>query len=323
MIGSFLIQGLTVNFHCERALFPAFSAYFNSLCPGNICSGEALDLKLKTCKSPYSLPPDAVKEITGPWITYFSRRNEIYFISRDGSLISLDTVLREAKGFLTHDILKDPSNSFILVSEPLAEILKLRGLYCLHAAALCNGDISILVSGPSGCGKTTTSLSLVANGFKYVSDDTVLIEKLNDGVTVYPLYKSFNIDQDTARRFPQIFKDGYNPFPEKGKLTIEISEIIPGSHIQSAKPDVIVFPKIISGANSKIRPVGELEVYQRLLSQIILAIDKNVAKRQLNALGRLVKQTRGFELLSGKDLYENPGSIINFVDKLKNADGTC
>ena len=164
---------------------------------------------------------------------------------------------------------------------------------------------------------------MVANGFKYVSDDTLLIEKLEDGVAVYPLYKSFNIDQDIARRFPQLFKNGNKSFAKEGKMPIDISKIIPDSHIQSAKPDVIVFPRIISGTKSKIRPIGHLEVFKRLLSQIILAIDKNVAKKQLNTLEWLVKQTRGFELLTGKDLYENPGSIINFIDKLKNADETC
>jgi hypothetical protein len=318
MIGSFLVQGLTVNLQCERSLFRGLEAYFSSLCRGNIRSNtEAIDLKLNICNSPYPLHPDAVKEITGPSVTYYSRGNKLYFISRDGSLISLDPVSRAAKGFLTHDILKNPLNFFLFVSEPLAEMLKLRGLYCLHAAALRNHDVSILLSGASGCGKTTTSLSLVASGFKYVSDDTLLIEKLNKGVTVYPLYKSFNISRDTAMRFPQLIKNGHKPFPKEGKISIDISKIIPDSHIQSAKPDVIIFPKIISGNKSKLRPIGHMEVYKRLLNQIILAIDKNVAKEQLNALEWLVKQTRGFELLSGRDLHENPDSILNFIGKLK------
>lgn len=324
MMGSFIIQGLTVNLHFEQALFPGLETYFSSLCRGNMHSGkDALDLELKICDTPSPLPPDAVKEIKGPWITYYSRENTLYFMSKDGSLICLDPNRREAKGFLTHDILKNPLDCFLFVSEPLAEMHKYRGLYCLHAAALHDSDISILLSGASGCGKTTTSLSLVANGFKYISDDTLLIEKLNGGVTVYPLYKSFNINKDTAKRFPQLFKNRNKLFSEKGKVPIDISKIIPDSHIQSTKPDVIVFPKIVSATKSKIRPIARLEVYKRLLSQIILSIDKNVAKEQLSAIERLVKQTKGFELLSGKDLYENPGSIVDIIDKLKNANETC
>jgi len=324
MIGSFLIQGLTVNIHCEQALFSGLEPYFSSLCRGNMRSvTNTLDLGLNICDTPSPIPLDAIKEIEGPWITYYSRGNTLYFISKDASLISLDPVHRKAKGFLTHDILKKPLDCFLFVGEPLAEMHKYRGLYCLHAAALYGSDIGILVSGESGCGKTTTSLSLVTNGFKYISDDTLLIEKLNGGVTVYPLYKSFNINQDTVKRFPHLFKNGNKLFSEKGKVPIDISKLIPDSHIQSAKPDVIIFPKIISSAKSNIQPIGQLEVYQRLLSQIILSIDNNIAEKQLNALELLVKQTKGFELLSGKDLYENPDSILDLIGKLRNANETC
>lgn len=324
MIGSFLIQGLTVNLHCERGLFSILSEYFSSLCQGNICpETEPVDLELNICNTPYPLPSGAVKAIKGPSITYYSRGDKLYFISSDASLISLDPVLREAKGFLTRDILKRPLDFYSFVSEPLAEMQKYRGLYFLHAAALCGGDISMLVSGESGCGKTTTTLSLVANDFKYISDDTLYIEKINGGVTAYPLFKSLNIDQDMDRRFPQIFKDNKKPFAKEGKIPIDISEIIPGSHIQSAKPDVIVFPQIVSAIKSKIRPIGYLEVYKRLLNQTILAIDKDVAKKQLHVLELLVKQTKGFELLSGKDLYENPDSILNFIDNIRNANEIC
>lgn len=324
MMGSFLVQGLTVNLHCREELFDCFEPYFSSLCRGNQRSGtHTLDLELRICDTPSPLPSDAVKEIQGPQITYYSRGNIIYFATRDGSLISLDPDRREAKGFLTHDMMNNPLDCFLFASEPLAEMQKYRGMYCLHAAALHGNDISIVLSGLSGSGKTTTSLSLVANGFKYISDDTLLIEKSGGGVTVYPLYKSFNISRDIARRFPNLFKNGNKLFSEKGKVPIDISKIVPGSHIQSVKPDVIVFPKIVSAIESKIQPIGHLEVYRRLLSQTILAIDKSVAGMQLHTLELLVKQTKGYELLSGKDLYEDPNSIVDLIDELKVANETA
>jgi len=324
MRGSFLIQGLTVNLHCEKGLFSVLSDHFISLCQGNICpETKAVDLQLKMCNTPFPLPHDAVKEIKGPLITYYSKSDVLYFISTNGSLISLDPVHRVAKGFLTYDLLNKPLDLFSFVVEPIVEMLKYRGLYFIHAAALSGSGMTFLVSGASGCGKTTTSLSLVANGFKYVSDDTIFIRRSNEGVQVYPLFKSFNLDKDLAGRFPQIIEDQKKPVSSDIKIPIDISEIVPDSHISSAKPDVIIFPKITSINRSEIRPIGNMEVYKRLLSQIILAIDKNIAKKQLHVLELLVKQTKGFELLSGKDLYENPCSILNIIGNLNDLNENC
>jgi hypothetical protein len=318
MIGSFLIQGLTVNLHCEGFLFCVLSDYFKSLTQGNICSNiETVNLDLKLCKVSPPLPSDAVKEIKGPSITYYIGKEKFYFHSKNGSLISLDPVRREAKGLLTYEMLRKPSEFFMFITEPLAEMLKYAGLYFLHSAALVGNGISVLLSGTSGCGKTTSTLSLVVNGFQYVSDDTLLIKKVDKDVNVYPLYKSLNIDQDIAGRFPKIFKYKKNHFPKELKIPIDISGKMPGSHIQSARPDAIIFPKIISDSKSELRPIGRLEVYKRLLGQTILAIDRKIAKEQLNVLELLVKQTDGFELLSGKDLYKNPGSLIYFIEQIK------
>jgi len=317
MTGTFFIQGLPVNLYCERGLFSTLSTYFNSLCQEDLCPGtEAIDLALEKSHTPFPLPDDAVREIKGPTVTYYSRGDTLYFRSRSGSLISLDPVHREAKGFITDDILNTPLEFFSFVSEPLVEMLKYSGLYSLHGAALRGRDMSVLVTGESGSGKTSTSLSLVENGFKYVSDDTLFIQKTNESVNVYPLYKSFNINQDIARRFPQLFNHKKTPVPKGIKIPIDISKIIPDSHLSCLKPEVIIFPRIISSTQSSIRPIGSMEAYRRLLSQIILALDKNVAKKQLHVLELLVKQTRGFEMLSAKDLYENPGSILNMIDQL-------
>jgi hypothetical protein len=49
----------------------------------------------------------------------------------------------------------------------------------------------------------------------------------------------------------------------------------------------------------------------------MLAVDKSVARNQLSTLGRLVKQVSGFELQSGKDLYEDPSRIISIIEQLK------
>jgi hypothetical protein len=65
-----------------------------------------------------------------------------------------------------------------------------------------------------------------------------------------------------------------------------------------------------------------MEVYRRLLKQTILAVDKEVLRNHLKALEKLVKQTLGFELLSGRDIYEDPKKLTNLICHLSGLNGS-
>ncbi len=170
-----------------------------------------------------------------------------------------------------------------------------------------------MFSGDGGCGKTTTALSLVYEGFKYVSDDALFLEELNGEIIVHPFYKKFNIDQDLAERFPDVARGKNLPIPEGSKVSVDISQIFPGSSIPYLRPDVIIFPKITSNGKSQLYPLNQMEAYKRLLKQTVLAVDQEVSRNQLKALEKLVKQTLGFELLSGRDIYKDPKRVISLI----------
>ena len=67
------------------------------------------------------------------------------------------------------------------------ELLRHRGLYMVHAAALENQGRGILIPGKSGCGKTISFISLLRLGYRYLSDDHPLIRDVGAYVEVFPL----------------------------------------------------------------------------------------------------------------------------------------
>jgi hypothetical protein len=254
--------------------------------------------------------------IRTPFVTSYSDDKEIYFTSEGGSIICLNSSTRNAKGFIKKGILNDPIRLSSLIGFSIAEVLKYHNLYFLHSAALYGNGMGYLISGDGGCGKTTTSLSLVRGGFQYVSDDSLFIKELNGEVVVCPLYTSFHIDQDLAKRFPEVARGKDLPIPDGVKLSVDISQTFPGSFISHMRPDVIIFPRINSNGESQLYPISRMEVYRRLLKQTVLAIDKAVSRNQIRALEKLVKQTVGFELLSGRDIYEDPKKLIRLIDRI-------
>ena len=62
-----------------------------------------------------------------------------------------------------------------LLTLPLVELLKWRGLYSLHAAGVAAGGRALLLAGASGSGKSTLALALARGGLEFMSDDMVFL----------------------------------------------------------------------------------------------------------------------------------------------------
>ncbi|GIW46956.1 MAG: hypothetical protein KatS3mg078_0833 [Deltaproteobacteria bacterium] len=311
---SYVVQGFIIDVFCKNNLNSIISTYFNRLYSGKKRSdAKSLEFEFYITEKPYPIPSGLVRVVKSPLLTYYRKGKEIYFISEDGSTVCLNPTARSAKGFIRRETLNNSLVLYSLIGACLLENLKYLGLYFLHSAALYGNGIGYLVSGDGGCGKTTISISLVREGFKYVSDDSLLLEEIGEEVVVHPLYTNFHIDQNLAECFPEIAGDKCLSIPEGSKVSVDISKIFPDSFIPHLRPDIIITPKITYNEKSQLYPISQLEVYKRLLKQIPLAVDKEVSKNQLNALEKLVKQTTCFELLSGKDIHKDPKRLVSLI----------
>ncbi|RJQ18903.1 MAG: hypothetical protein C4560_06715 [Nitrospiraceae bacterium] len=291
------------------------SYYFHSFFPGEKNKeAQPLRIELHSMYAPPAIPAASVQIIKGPSVTYYRNGKKAYFVSDDGSHVCLDPGTFRAAGHINRESPPDAAES--LIGPCIIEALKYQGLYLLHAAALKGDGISCLVSGDGGCGKTTATLSFIREGLRYVSDDSIFLKETGDGISVSPLYKNVHLDQCLADRFPDIAGGDCLNVPQGTKMPVDLSETLPFAFIPSLKPDAIIFPKIISGEESALRPLGRTETYTRLLKQTVLAVDNDISKRQLRSLEKLVKQTCGFELSSGRDIFEDTGKLIKLMGEI-------
>ncbi len=320
---SYLVQGMSVNILCDNIVHSLISSFFNDLYRGGKrFSVRALEFKLTVVEKPPSPPASSTRVIQSPYVTSYSYSKEIYFTSGDGSVVCFNPITKDANGFLTRGVLNDPLVLHSLVGAALAEAFKYYGIYFLHSAALYGNGMGYLITGDGGCGKTTASLSLVREGFKYVSDDSLFLEELDGEIIVHPFYTDFHVDQNLIERFPEVARVANLPIPWGAIVSANVSEIFPDSFTPHAKPNIIIFPKIISEQKSRLYPLSRLETFGRLLKQIMLAADKEISKNQLKMLKKLVGQVAGFELLSGRDIYKDPRMIIRLVSQVTVQDGS-
>jgi hypothetical protein len=308
------IQGVSIRLRCDHRLHLRISYYFNFYYKGETRRlVKPVLYELSRVKNPPTIPADAVRAFKAPDVSCYISGKSIYYTSEDGSVMHLDPVSRKVKGYLREKVLDNTRILYSLVGAPFSEILKYNSLYSLHSSALYRNGVGYLFSGDSGSGKTTTALGLVAHGFKYASDDVVLLEEVKGEIIAHSLTSTFNVDRMLGERFPGIVKEENLPVKEGAKVTVSIERIVPDSFIPHLRPDVMVFLKINSGGKSRINPLSQFEVFNRLLKQTLLAADKEVSQNQIQTIGKLVRQVRGFELLRGKDIYEDPACLVSLM----------
>jgi hypothetical protein len=311
---TYFIQGNEVHLSGDTYLTSLVSEYLSVLYEGEITKNERpLSFEVAPAEVPPSLPTDATKIIQGPHATTCCSRDEILFLSKDrSSVITFDPKKGIAKGFFSEHLSGDRAKLFSLVGTTIVEMLKWQGRYFLHGACVSDNGTAYLFSGKSRSGKTTAAISLVWQGFHYVADDSLFFTERDRRIVVTPYYTHFHVDKNLAMRSPETscceeLKDSRQ---DMRRVRVDMTQIYPDSFVPSLSPHYIIFPQIMPTGRSSFSSLSRLEVYRRLLKQTVLAADTAIAKRQLAALEKLTKQARGFELISGKDIYRDPTILV-------------
>jgi hypothetical protein len=197
-----------------------------------------------------------------------------------------------------------------LVSLALLELASHRGLFGLHAAAVARDGVGYLLPGASGSGKTSLCLTLVREGFHYLSDDFILMAAGADGLRCVPLFRTSNLDVAWAERFPELSFIHDLPPLVHGKRMLDLEQCYPGSHAAAVRPTYLLFPTIVAQAESAVRRITRRDAFCRLLPESRVSADVPTSKTHVRTLERLVRQCEAFELHHGRDFLRAPGETL-------------
>jgi hypothetical protein len=203
----------------------------------------------------------------------------------------------------------------------LLRLLRRVGVFGLHAALVESpSQGSILLTGASGSGKSTLTLGLVRDGWRYVSDDSVLLRLEDGAVEALALRKPLSILQSEATRLPEFLAAAALPRKgSEGKYRLELRERFPDSFVPAAQPTVLLLCRIIAAAHSRLDPVEPITAFKELVQQSGLnLVDAHTARPQFSLLRQLLHQCRVYALGAGHDLYETPSALTDLL-----ADAAC
>jgi hypothetical protein len=197
-----------------------------------------------------------------------------------------------------------------LVSLALLELASHRGFFGLHAAAVARDGAGYLLPGASGSGKTSLCLTLVREGFHYLTDDFILMTAGARDLRCVPFFRTSNLDAAWAERFPELSFIHDLPPLVHGKRMVDLERCYPGSHVAAVRPTCLLFPTIVADADSTVRPITRRDALVRLLPESRLSADVRTATAHVRTLERLVRQCAAFELRHGRDFLRAPAEAL-------------
>jgi hypothetical protein len=189
--------------------------------------------------------------------------------------------------------------------------LRRAGLYVLHAAGVVEPrtGTGIVIVGNSNSGKSSMTIRLAGAGWRYLSDDMLVLAEQDGAVTASALRRIFSV---SARSVAGSGLNGLeaalgapvNSDPSKRKL--EPREAFPDAFVESCRPGVLLFPTLTGETGSRVVQLSTGQSMTQLIRQCPWAsYDAGSAREHLRVLGLLAKQSVSYKLSAGLDLLED------------------
>lgn len=186
-----------------------------------------------------------------------------------------------------------------LLSVPMMELLKRRGLFGVHAAGADLDGKALVLAGTSGSGKSTLSVALARAGFGFLGDDTLFLR----GGRVLAFPDEIDLTAESVSFFPGIVLAPPPAGWRKRQLPAEPARIV-----WESAPAVLAFPRVAGRPRSELRPIDAGEALLELAPNVLLT-EPASSQAHLDALAGLARASRCYRLETGTDLDEAVGLL--------------
>lgn len=145
-----------------------------------------------------------------------------------------------------------------------------------HAGAVALDDRVAVLPGSAGSGKTSLTAALLSQGFRYLSDDLLLMgtDLKIEGVPFALCIKDTGVTP-LAPYYPDLPSLTLHHRPD-GKNVRYLSAPLTSSTARPAAPRLpaswVIFPKYRAGGTTKLKPLGKGEALRRLMESSTLAL---------------------------------------------------
>jgi hypothetical protein len=192
-----------------------------------------------------------------------------------------------------------------------------RGVQVIHGGLVSHDGQGIFFGGWSGSGKSTSALACLCDGFDYLGEDCVGLQKLPNGTFMgYSIYNSAFLETSHLARFPVLASHARKAnFLSEDKSLVLLSQAFPDRLQRSFPIHALVFPRIMDLQESRIQPAAKAKALLTLGPSTLLGIP-GLGSSRLDVLAQLIERLPCYWLDLGRDLGSIPRCMKQLVAQL-------
>jgi hypothetical protein len=204
--------------------------------------------------------------------------------------------------------------SHAMLTLPLLETLKRKGLHGLHAAGLSRAGRGLILAGSSGSGKSTLAIALGRADFDVLGDDMLFLRAAETGLEVRGFADEIDVAESTAHFFPELRRlPSQARQPGSPKWSFRAEDALGATISYSCVPAALVLPSIGQSETSRLEPIGPQEALLAILPNVLLT-QPAACQAHLAALARLTQETPCYRLLTGRDFDGLPALLGRLLE---------
>lgn len=274
------------------------------------------DLLLSLRRTATVPPAPSGADVTGSFGTDFHiYHGDSAFIAR-GPGVYVAVRPTDHKAEVVYSAAAGEVDAFYGLAFALVTLLRAKGFFGLHAAALVREQRGLLLVASSDSGKSTAALTLVQQGWQYVTDDALLLRERVGEVVGLSFRRDFCVDPDAVLHFPELGDHDWAPSPsDPSKWRVAIETLFPHRHVRECTPRIVVFPSLSAEQETRLEPIAQRAAFEHLMAQSAALATPlpEWIQSQMRIFSRLLAQCRCYRLAAGRDVLDAPDRFSAFL----------
>jgi len=255
---------------------------------------------------------DSLSQADNIFISH-NERPVIKLYKKDNALSAYDTNANIFY-FAANDLSKEfaSKNGHIFI-DFISEIVKTPESALVHAACVGIENEGVLICGRGGRGKSTLAVSCLIDGFQYISDDYLILNKKTDALYAYPIYSVIILSPQMFKKMPDLKSeflwDNYN----NTKYVFDVSAHH-GNFVNKMPLRIVVFPEICPDIKEPfVEPVHKGKAIAQLVYSTVYQTGEQKNTQFLKQLISFVSDLDFYRINLSPDLKANTAILKKFI----------